>query len=195
MRFDTSAAGSYAPRYVKIRPAAPADDGPAPDRPARDLSSDPVPLDAEVVDPAAVAFGGRVDLTGLSIAGITRRRVAWVVASFLAVWIVIVFARQVSEAAAASNRAVQLAADNAALAAEVQSLEAELGMIVQRPFVEIQARGYGLGKPHEIPFTLDPTIPAPVDGAPGSSSVRLGASADRGSPLESWLSLLFGPGD
>ena len=33
------------------------------------------------------------------------------------------------------------------------------------------------------------------DGAPGSASARLGARDDRKTPLESWLSLLFGPGN
>ena len=51
------------------------------------------------------------------------------------------------------------------------------------------------GGAREIPFTLDPSVPAPVDGAPGSASVRLGAQDDRQTPLESWLSLLFGPGN
>jgi len=53
--------------------------------------------------------------------------------------------------------------------------------------------GYRFGDAKEIPFTLDPSVPAPVDGAPGSASVRLGAAIDRQTPLESWLSILFGP--
>jgi cell division protein FtsB len=136
----------------------------------------------------------RVDLSGLSIAGITRRRVGWVAAGFLAIWIVAVFARQVGDATAATNRATQLAADNAALAAEVQALEAEASLIVEPDYVAQQARGHGFGSPREIPFTLDPTVAPPVDGAPGSASVRLGAEGTRQTPLESWLSLLFGPG-
>jgi hypothetical protein len=43
-----------------------------------------------------------------------------------------------------------------------------------------------------VPFTLDPSVPAPGPDAPGSAALRLGAS-DRLTPLESWLSLLFGP--
>jgi cell division protein FtsB len=181
---------------VSKRTAAPADEPRHSDRSAAsDPSVDPGRVVDAAADPSAEgALAARVDLTGLSVAGITRRRVGWVAAGLLAVWIVIVFARQVGDATAASTRAVQLAADNAALAAEVQALQSEVDLIVRPEYVRIQARAYGLGGSREIPFTLDPSIPAPVDGAPGSSSVRLGAEADRPSPLESWLSLLFGPG-
>jgi cell division protein FtsB len=174
---------------VKKPNAAPADE-------PRDRElSDPATDEAEA-GPSARADGlvERVDLSGLSIAGITRRRVGWVAAGLLACWIVIVFARQVGDAAAAATRADQLAADNAALAAEVQSLQGEVDMIVRPDYVAIAARGHGLGEDHEIPFTLGQSVAAPVDGAPGSASVRLGANVDHQTPLESWLSLLFGPG-
>jgi cell division protein FtsB len=197
-----SAAGSYPRSNVKTRRAAPADESQSTDRPA-------------VHDPFAVGSAGssrdgndgredrtvpagmlaeRVDLAGLSIAGITRRRVGWVAAALLAVWIVIVFARQVGDASAAASRSAQLAADNAALAAEVQSLQADANLIVQPEYVAIAARGQGFGGSHEIAFTLAPSVAAPVDGAPGSASVRLGATTDHQTPLDSWLSLLFGPG-
>ena len=182
---------------MKTRRSAPADESRQLERAAgRDPSPEEADADA-VDDPAAESptLAGRVDLAGLSIAGITRRRVGWVAAGLVSIWIVIVFARQVGDAAAASNRAVQLAADNAALAAEVQSLQSEVDLIVRPEYVALAARGAGLGEPHEIPFTLSPTVPPPVDGAPGSASVRLGAHTDRQTPLESWLSLLFGPGN
>jgi cell division protein FtsB len=193
-----SAAGSYPLGNVTSRRAAPVDDSPArpgssrPDdadgsRRPRDLSADP---DAATERPLE-----RVDLSGLSIAGITRRRVGLVAGAFLAIWIVVVFARQVGDATAASNRAAQLAADNAALAAEVQSLQSEVDRIVRPEVVAIAARGERLGDAKETPFTLDPAVAAPVDGAPGSASVRLGATSDRQTPLEAWLSLLFGPAD
>src|SRR5580765_6672580 len=194
-----SAAGSYPPSNVKPRSAAPADESRRLDRSAAREPSTPAAADPgdDTVDGAS-ATGGlaeRVDLTGLSIAGITRRRVGWVAAGLLAIWIVIVFARQVGDAAAASSRAVQLAEDNAALAAEVQSLQAEVDLTVRPEYVAIAARGVGLGQPHEISFALGDSVAPPVDGAPGSASVRLGARAERQTPLESWLSLLFGPGN
>lgn len=193
-----SAAGSYPRPNVKDNDAAPADE-------SRPLDRKPAQPDPRVAattrpggdDPAddPTAAAGSVDLAGLTVAGITRRRVGWVAAAFVSVWIVVVFARQVGDATTAANRAAQMAVDNAALAAEVEALEGELDLIVQPAFIGLQARGHGLGAPREIPFTLDPSVPAPADGAPGSASVRLGADDDRRTPLESWLSLLFGPGD
>ena len=44
-------------------------------------------------------------------------------------------------------------------------------------------------------FTLDPQAPALAADAPGSASVRLGAESARVSPLDRWLTLLFGPSD
>jgi cell division protein FtsB len=192
-----SAAGSYPRSNVKSRPAAPADEPRHLDRSAaRDPSAAAPAVEDESADPSASSrdLADRVDLTGLTIAGITRRRVGWVAAGLVSVWIVIVFARQVGDATAAANRAAQLAEDNAALAAEVQSLQGEVDLIVRPEYVSIAARANGFGQPHEIPFTLSPSVAAPVEGAPGSASVRLGAHADRQTPLDSWLSLLFGPG-
>lgn len=193
-----SAAGSYSRSNVKDNDAAPADESRPLDRkpaqPDSRAAATTLPGgDEPADDPTAAASS--VDLSGLTVAGITRRRVGWVAAAFVSVWIVIVFARQVGDATTAANRAAQMVADNAALAAEVQALEGELALIVEPAFVGLQARGHGLGAPREIPFTLAPSVPTAADGAPGSASVRLGADDDRQTPLESWLALLFGPGD
>jgi hypothetical protein len=194
-----SATGSYA------RPTL-ADRTPSPPRPRRpEPSPDPGdsgdrPRDGdEASDPARDSRQearsiSRPDLTGLSVAGITRSRVGWVSAALVAAWIVVVFARQVGDAGAAAGRAAQLAADNAALAAEVTALQHEVDLVVRPEYVAIAARGHQLGIDREIPFSLDPSVAAPVDGAPGSASVRLGAHDDHQTPLESWLSMLFGPG-
>lgn len=182
------------------RSAAPSDAPPVTDRSATRPPASDAELEPDAVETAngnasaSLGLADRVDLSGLSIAGISRRHVGWLAASLLAVWIVLVFARQVSDASEAANQAAQLAQDNAALAAEVNSLQAEVDLIVKPAYVAIQARGKGLGKAKEIPFSLSPAVPAPVDGAPGSASVRLGSEAARQTPLESWLSLLFGPG-
>jgi hypothetical protein len=146
-------------------------------------------------DEVPVEGSTRIDLSGLTVAGITRRRVGWAAAAFVAIWVVVVFARQVGDAQAATNRAAQLADDNAALAAEVEALQKERDLIVEPRYVAQEARGHQLGAPKEIAFSLDPSVTAPIDGAPGSASARLGAITDRQTPLESWLSLLFGPTD
>ena len=117
----------------------------------------------------------------------------WVAAALLSAWIVVVFARQAGDAASAASRADQIERDNAALAAEVASLEHELDIIERPAYIAQQARAYGVGSPKEIPFTLDSSVPDPGPNAPGSASLRVGAHDERPTPLESWLSLLFGP--
>jgi hypothetical protein len=81
---------------------------------------------------------------------------------------------------------------NAQLAADVAALEREYQLIQGEPYIMQQAHGFGLGGPRDIAFTLSARPNLPPD-APGSAAVRLGATADPETPLESWLSLLFGP--
>jgi cell division protein FtsB len=133
------------------------------------------------------------DLKALPIAGFSRRRIATVMGAVLAAWVIVIFARQVSEAAAASARAQSMVAENVAKEAEIAGLERELETIQQPRYIGQQARGYGLGSSREIPFTLAPgASPLPPD-APGSAVRRVGA-APSVSPLERWLTVLFGPG-
>jgi hypothetical protein len=157
-----------APDDTAATPSADAPDGPAP-RP------------------------GEPSLAALPIAGFTRRRMAILVGALLVAWIVFVFARQVSEAAAATGRAEAMIVSNDQRAGQVAGLERELERIGDRRYVLQQARAYGLGGPHEIPFSLEAGAPPLPPDAPGSSSVRLGAPTST-SPLEHWLTLLFGPG-
>jgi hypothetical protein len=87
-----------------------------------------------------------------------------------------------------------MVADNAAKKSEIAGLERELQRIQQSRFVVQQARGYGLGGSKEIAFTLGAGAPTLPPDAPGSAGTRVGARSSV-SPLESWLTLLFGPGD
>lgn len=155
---------------------------------------DPTPPDDAPGRPSA-AVRDLPDLSGLAIAGLTRRRTAFLIGTLLAVWIVIVFARQVGSASAASARAEQMAVENVQISAEVAAYERELELIQRQRYIEQEARRFGLGASRETSFTLAPGAPPLPDDAPGSASVRLGAEATRISPLERWLSLLFGPGD
>jgi cell division protein FtsB len=188
-----SAAGSYDSRQMNKRPSA----SPPPDRrpaaPARETANelDAADDDRAIVDPATAPDG--VDLSSLSIAGITRRRVGWLTAALVSAWIVIVFARQAGDAATAASRVDTMTDDNRALAAEVASLEQELQTIEKPTYIAQEARKYRLGAGHEVPFTLDTSVPAPAADAPGSAALRLGARDRSMTPLESWLSLLFGP--
>ncbi len=133
------------------------------------------------------------ELAALPIAGLTKRRVAFAIGVLIAAWVAFAFVRQVSEAAAISARADEMRAANAALAERVAAAERELAWIQGTTFVEQQARAYRLGSPEEIPFALA-ADPAPLGpDAPGSAANRVGAEEIRVTPLESWLSILFGP--
>ncbi len=134
------------------------------------------------------------DLAALPIAGLSQRKVATMLGALVAAWIIILFARQVGDASAASARADAMIADNAARKAQVAALDRELARIQQSRFVLLQARAHGLGGHNEIAFTLQPDAPALSSDAPGSAALRVGAP-DPVSPLDHWLALLFGSGD
>jgi hypothetical protein len=134
------------------------------------------------------------DLATLPIAGISQRKMAGLLGTLVAAWIIVLFARQVGDAAAASSRAEAMIADNAARHAQVAALDRELARIQQSRFVLLQARAHGLGGHNEIAFTLDPGAPPLPSDAPGSAALRVGAPAPV-SPLDRWLTLLFGSGD
>jgi cell division protein FtsB len=142
-------------------------------------------------DPTSVSDG--IDLSSLSVAGITRRRVAWLTGGLVSAWIVIVFARQAGDAAGAAARVDQMNEDNRALAAEVASLEQELQVIEKPAYIAQASRAYRIGTDREVPFTLDSSVPSPAADAPGSAALSLGSRERSTTPLESWLSILFGP--
>ena len=158
--------------------------------PTDDAPDETEPTFSSVAGPGP---SGEPDLATLPIVGITRRRAAILLGALLAGWIIILFARQVSEASAATGRAETMVAENAARRDEIAGLERELERIQQPRFVAQQARGYGLGSSKEIPFTLGASAPTLPPDAPGSAGLRVGAR-NSGTPLESWLTLLFGPG-
>ena len=129
-----------------------------------------------------------------SIPGIrfTRRRIAALVAGFVLIWLVGVFANQAGDAAAAANQAGSLEARNEALRQDIGSLQAELQQIQAPGFVSSAAHGYLLGLPGERPFTIDPAVPAPAADAPGSAGIVPQTTPVTTSPLEAWLEVLFG---
>ncbi len=163
-----------------------------------DDATDGAPLDEDVrPDAGAVPTPptGEPGLAALPIAGFTRRRAATVMSGIVAAWIVIVFVRQVGEASAATATADDIARSNQRLQAQVASQERELQLIGRQRYIEQQARGYGLGSSREIAFSLAADAPPLPSDAPGSASVRVGADAADVSPLERWLTVLFGPSD
>jgi hypothetical protein len=134
-----------------------------------------------------------VDLPPLPIGTFTRRRMLWVAVGLATVWIVIGFTRQVRDASAASAHADSLRAGNAALQDEVAALQRERDLIQRPEFIGLQARGYGLGGRNEIAFTLAPNAGPLPSNAPGSAPSALAEQKAGSSPVDAWLSVLFGP--
>jgi hypothetical protein len=160
---------------------------PAAEDPAADAAE--APVDASADKAASV----RVDLSDLPVLGITRRRAGYLLGALIAGWVLIVFAHQVGEAAAASSRVDALRASNEHMTTDVGALEKELDLIRRPAFIALEARRYRLGEGREIPFQLANDAPPLPDDAPGSAAVKLGAEPSWHSPLESWLEVLFGP--
>ena len=183
-----SAAGSYDSRNMTTNRTAP----PPPDRRAgAPVPDQDDPAGVGPADPTSVLDG--IDLSSLSVAGITRRRVAWLTGGLVSAWIVVVFARQAGDAAGAAARVDQMNDGNRALAAEVASLEQELQVIEKPAYIAQASRAYRIGTDREVPFTVDSSVPSPAADAPGSAALSLGARERSMTPLESWLSILFGP--
>jgi hypothetical protein len=136
----------------------------------RDLDGPPDSAGASLAPGPSVLERGR-DLAGLSVAGITRRRIAILMAALLSAWIVLALSRQVGEAADAASQAIQ-----------------------DQAYIEIEARARGLGGRDEHPFSLAPGAPSLPPDAPGSASAALGAPATQTAPIDAWLDLLFGSG-
>ena len=126
--------------------------------------------------------------------GLSRRRLAVLVAGFVCLWLVGDFARQVGEAATAADQAEAMKARNAALQSDIDALQSELKLIQQPGFVDSTARGYMLGSAREIPFTIDPQASPLPSNAPGSTGIRPEVAPVSDSPLDAWLKVLFGSG-
>ena len=175
-------------RPVPQPPGHPVDD---PDIEADELAVDPAEQDLGESSPGPAL--PRPSLSGLGVAGLTRRRVAWIVGLAVTAWIVVVFARQVGDASAKAAEADVARVTNAEMETNVAALQRELALVQRQEFIEQRAHGLGLGADKDHPFAIAPNAPALAANAPGSAAVRLGASPHEASPLESWLSLLFGP--
>ncbi len=180
-----------------------------PDRPPRAVEATPVDLDgssgSDLDAPDAVlpdfATGERsrlgdlaaAELAALPLGGLSRRRLTWIAGALVSAWILVTFVGQIGDAATIAARADEMRAVNARLVAHLAAAEEELQRIQDPEYVSQQARAYRLGEADEIPFTLAADPPALGPDAPGSAATRVGAEAIQTTPLETWLSLLFGP--
>jgi cell division protein FtsB len=108
--------------------------------------------------------------------------------AIVGVWLVFVFARTLGDLNEASRREAVVRAEAASLQERLEQTQRELELVQTDAFLRLQARGYGMGAPGEVVFTLETGQPPPeimpLGGTPSPSAPI--------TPLEAWLALLFG---
>lgn len=121
--------------------------------------------------------------------GPTRSYLLVVVGVVLAIWLVVVFGRALTQLNEATDRAAAVRLETIALQERLDAGRREADLVQTDAFMAMQARSFGMGRPYERAFAL----------APGTSTapavVPLGADAGPApatTPLDSWLRLLFG---
>jgi hypothetical protein len=112
---------------------------------------------------------------------------AWLLALLVAVFVAVSIGRVVVDAASAAQRVAQMREANAELKAQVDALSAEKQVVTSGVFVQVAGRGQGYGAANERAFGLLPGAARPTSLDPATSEDQ-----GRGSPLDAWLTALFG---
>ena len=119
----------------------------------------------------------------------TRLGIGVVVAIVVALWFVLAFARTMTQLNDATARTAAVRADNAALTQRLAAAQAEADLLQSDAYLRFAARSFGMGGPGERAFGLAPgaTLPASIVPLGAVPTANVAAS-----PLDNWLSLLFG---
>jgi hypothetical protein len=107
----------------------------------------------------------------------------------VAVWLVVVFGRALTQLNEAGERAAAVRSETAALEMRLEAVRAEADIVQSDAFMAMQARQFGMGLPGERAFALSPGAPPPPVVALLGSEPGQAAGT---SPFEAWLRLLFG---
>jgi hypothetical protein len=107
----------------------------------------------------------------------------------LAVWLVVVFGRALTDVNEATQRQQVLTAESQALTQRLEAGRHELELVQTDAFQRLQARSFGMGESGELVFSLQPGTP---DAPPIARLGGTGAALSALSPLDAWLELLFG---
>jgi hypothetical protein len=118
-----------------------------------------------------------------------RSHIGLIVLVVIAFWVVLGFARTITQLNAATERQLVLSAETTALTAQLEAGHRELLLVQTDGFQALQARAFAIGAPGEIAFALESGAPAPVAIVPLGST---GPGAEPQTPLDAWLRLLFG---
>ena len=122
-----------------------------------------------------------------------RMHLVLIVVGVIAVWLVFVFAGSIGDLDRATARQQQVTTEANTIQARLDADKRELAIVQTDSFQRLQARAYGMGAAGEIVFSLPADAPSPQPITPlGASSAAASSATTAQSPLDAWLSLLFG---
>ena len=122
-----------------------------------------------------------------------RTHVVLIVVGIIAVWLVFVFAGSIGDVDRATARQQQVTNEVNTIQARLNADKRELEIVQTDSFQGLQARAYGMGEPGEKIFSLPSDAPSPQPITPlGASSAAAPNATTAQTPLDAWLSLLFG---
>lgn len=119
----------------------------------------------------------------------TRLQLGVVMGIVVALWFVLAFARTMSQLNEATTRTAGVRAENAALTQRLAAAQAEADLLQSDAYLRFAARSFGMGGAGERAFGLAPGAPSPAAMVPLGQST---AAQQQATPLDNWLSLLFG---
>lgn len=120
---------------------------------------------------------------------VTRAHLLVLAGFVAALWVTLAFSRTMEQLSEATARAAAVRAENAALTSRLADAQSESALLQSDAYLRFEARAFGMGSPGERAFGLTPGAPAPEPMVPlgGSTATPVPAT-----PLDNWLSLLFG---
>ncbi len=107
----------------------------------------------------------------------------------LGAWLLITFGRGLAQLNEAADRQAAAAAEVSVLSDRLDAGQRELVLVQTDAFQEMQARSFGMGATGEVVFGLEAGAPAAPPITPLGATPAAEAQL---SPLDAWLSLLFG---
>ncbi len=152
----------------------------------RDDGTPPAGARVASLESQVAALGGP---TGRRRLRIGLNQVVVVIIVVAAFWLVYVFGSAVQQLNDANAREQAVQAETTALQRRLAADQREPAIVQSVAFQQLQARAYGLGKPGEQVFSLETNAPSP---APLPELGSAATSPVPETPLNAWLSLLFG---
>jgi hypothetical protein len=103
-------------------------------------------------------------------------------------WVLLGFGRTITQLNAATDRQAELTTETVALTNRLDAGHRELQLVQTDAFQALQARGFSVGAPGEVSFSVTSDLPAPRVVPLGDA---IGTAAPQ-TPLDAWLRMLFG---